>query len=176
MDFDKFSRENRIGPQAFAGVKLLNQHIWNSDPERANEDMLDAISTGGFGEMCIQNGTGNYEGEIMAIRAGWVDGHISGWTGRANIWRLNEAGANALRAAGRPVPVPLPARDDWHSRPDGEVTFEYCAYEVERAGKPMLRLFKEAFECGANGGMHPLLRREDVVALRDYLDDWLGRH
>ena len=171
----------KTGPDAFRELTLFNQHIWDASPERAKERMLEAISNGGFDEDCIRRRVGNYEGQIMAIRADWVDGKPYGWRGEKekdaiDVWRLNALGAEALRMASKPVPVLLPARDDWHSRATREKVFQYCVFELERDGKPMLRLFKEAIPCGASWGMEPVLRRADVVALRDYLKDWLARH
>lgn len=176
----QYVREQRTGPQAFANIVLFNQGIWDRDPKRAKEWALKALEQGGFNDDHISRRVGNYEGQIMAIRAGWVDGCPYCWRGadeqdRVDIWRLNDAGAAALRAAGEPVPVLLPARDDWHSRTNRESTFQYCAYELERNGQPMLRLFKEAIPCGASWGMEPLLRRDDAIALLNYLNDWLKR-
>ena len=144
----------------FADVRMLNQDIWDKYPERAKERALQAIHTGGFDEDCIGRRVGNYEGQIMAIRFGWVDKE-------KHRWRINNAGMAALREAGETVPVFLPALDTWHRSP-----YEYCAYE--KNGR--LKLFTDAVPCGANWGMKPELRRGDVVKLRDYLNDWLSRN
>jgi len=158
----------KSGPNAFRLVALTNQRIWDADPARAQKEALDAIRVGGFDGDHIVRRVGNYEGQIMAIRRGWVD--VDGYG-----WRINDAGRAALQAAGEPVPTFFTARDDWHSRDDREAVFQFCAYEIERDGKPMLRLFEKAISCGANWGMKPLLRRDDAIALRDYLNDWIAR-
>ena len=176
---DPFMTDTRSGPNAFASVSLFNQGLWRSRPERAQEAMLDAVASGGFDGDCIRRKVGNYEGQIMAIRAGWVDGKPYDWrrpeeADVVDAWHLNEKGGKALRAAGRPVPTFFTARDDWHSRGTHESVFEYGVYELERNGQPMLKLFAKAYP-RYSVGMDPLLRRNDVLALRDYLNDWLAR-
>lgn len=176
----EYTAEGCVGPNAFFWLDLLNQGVWDRNPDRAKGKALDAIASGGFDRDCISRKVGNYEGQIMAIRNGWVDGKPyrfrKGWDADViDVWAINDKGRAALIEAGRSPPVLLPVRDDWHSRKDEEKTFQYCAYELERNGHPALRLFEKAIPCGASWGMDPILRREDVVALRDYLNDWLAR-
>lgn len=156
------------GPNAFAGMRLFNQRVWDNSAEQRTRIICDALATGGFDRDCISREVGNYEGQIMAIRADLVD--KDAWN-----WRINEAGKAYLRAAGKGVPRFLPVMDDWRSRVDHEKAFEYCAFEETRYGKPVLKLFKDAIPSGAKWGMEPILRRSDAEALRDYLDDWLAR-
>lgn len=156
------------GPNAYSVVRFTNQELWDEYPARADEAICEALENGGFGEDEIRRKVGNYEGQIMAIRRGLVDSEE--WS-----WRINDAGIEFLKRFHRPVPVFLPAVDDWHSRKGDPKKFEYCAFELERDGRPHLKLFKEAIPCGASWGMEPLLSKSDVVALRDYLNDWLLR-
>lgn len=160
------------GPHAFHKVRLFNQELWRSNPARAEENMRQAVATGGFGLDCIDRRVGNYEGQIMAIRAGYVD-----LVKRHGLptYRISEKGRQALRDAGDPEPIFLCALDGWHSRSNYDSTFEYCAYEVVAFGRPMLRLFAKAVPQGDGVGMEPHLRREDVEQLRDYLTDYLER-
>lgn len=142
-------------------IPLRNQAIWDADPARATKEALDAISHGGFGEDCIRREVGGYEGQIMAIRRGWVD--QKDWH-----WETNAAGFKAMREHGMEPPIFLPVWDSWHGS-----RAHYCAFTQEYRGQSALKLFKEAIPKEPSLAMAPLLSREDVVALRDYLNQWL---
>lgn len=148
----------------FADVPLVNQDIWDRDPERAKAEALDAISSGGFATGNISGRVGDYEGQVMAARNGWVE--KDGW-----LWVINDEGLEALRAAGREVPHFLPAMDAWHNS-----KFEYCVYETTYNGSPAIKLFEKAFPKGNCGGTQPILRHKDVVSLHKALGNWLKAH
>lgn len=150
------------GPQAFSSVKFGNQVVWDNHPDQAAAVMCDAINAGGFGSDHIDRTVGNYEGQIMAIRAGLAAKGKHGWY-------ITDLGREFLRKHGRAVPTFLTALDSWHTRP-----FEYCVWDVERNGEPMLK-FAEKLYPRISVGMEPLFRREDVLVLRDYLSEWLVR-
>lgn len=152
--------DEQDGPQAFSSVKLLNQKLWDVDPISAAHSICRAISTGGFGGDHIRRKVGNYEGQIMAIRAGLVSKENYGW-------RITDAGREFLRDHGKPVPIFLTALDDWHN-----TEFEYCVWETERDGNQYLKFAKELYP-RISTGMNPLFRIEDAIALRDYLTKWI---
>src|SRR5689334_20575191 len=95
------------GPNAFSRVVLSNQQIWDNDPQRADGAVCDALMSGGFGEDAIRRCVGNYEGQIMAIRRGYVKKENYGW-------RITDAGRQFLVGRGKCPPDFLWARDDWH--------------------------------------------------------------
>lgn len=169
--------DTETGPNAFASVRMLNQRIWDADPERAERAALDSLSTGGFSDDCIARQVGGYEGQIFAIRRGWVERRIHTYTSFDGSersfpsgWIITDAGRKAMRESGREVPTFLPALDSWHGSKSA-----YCAYETCGKDGPMLRIMKDAI--GAHGSlcMHPLLSVSDAKALRDYLSDWIVR-
>src|SRR5690349_6471468 len=116
---------------ALLAQPLFNQRVWDARPDRALESALKAIEVGGFSDDCMGRRVGNYEGQIMAIRRGWAerDGHYT--------WKVTQAGLDALRENGRPVPAFLPAFDNWHGK-----AYEICAYEktLHSTGEPILQL------------------------------------
>jgi len=147
----------------FRDVILRNQRVWDKNPDRAHMEALESIGSGGFDENLIRREVGNYEGQIMAARNGWVD--------KINYtWVITDKGLEALKISGKPVPNFLSGIDSWH---DSE--FEYCVYEVKYDDKPALRLFKEPFPKGGSLGMNPILRRCDVVALHKMLGNWIEK-
>lgn len=151
------------GPNAFKSISLPNHYL----PEKADKEVADALRLGGFGADNINRRIGNYEGQIMAIRRGFVDKQRYGWL-------INNAGRVWMSARGTPAPVFLKARDDWHSRDHREHIFDLCVWEVERSGKPFLKFAKELYPV-IGVGMDPLFGREHAKALRDLIDDWLNR-
>jgi hypothetical protein len=140
----------------------FNADVWNNDPKRAEEEALKAILRGGFGHDCLDRRVGNYEGQIMAIERGWVDP-------KEYQYVINSAGIEALKRAGHIVHF-LPGIDTWHGS-----NFEYCVYEEKWKNRPVLRLFTEAIPKAGQLGMCPVLDKSDVVALRNYLNDWIKR-
>jgi hypothetical protein len=142
-------------------VPLFNQNVWDANPEKAKEEALCAIAFGGFDTDCIDRRVGNYEGQIMAIRRGWVDQ-------KKYHFETNEEGFKALKEAGKRVPSFLPVLDSWHGSAS-----EYCAFTVIHSGERMLQLFEKAIAKQPRLAMDPLLRKSDVVALRDFLNKWL---
>lgn len=146
----------------YLAIKKFNEELWDSRPDRAESAAIDAIRTGGFGCDCLDRRVGNYEGQIMAIERGWVDEEKYGYI-------VNQDGLDALRRHGIIVRF-LPGKDTWHGR-----DFEYCVYELENNGKPALKLFSESIPKGGDLGMKPTLDVNDIVALRDYLNDWITR-
>lgn len=150
---------------AYSNVPLFNQRVWDAKPERAEEVALDAIATGGFDTSAIDRRVGNYEGQIMAIRRGWLD-EDGRWS-----WVINDQGIAALKAAGRAAPTFLPAVDTWHGS-----TFEYCAYNDRLDDAPALRLFRECIPAKGCVGMRPRLRYSDVAALHEFLGQWLAEN
>lgn len=145
-------------------IPLLNQRVWDAHLEKAKENALDSLHQGGFGSDCIERRVGNYEGQIFAIRFGWVDEHEYGW-------EINQKGIQALIEAGRQVPSFLPVMDSWHG-----IESSYCAYTKTYRGETVLELFDKAIPKYDELAMSPLLRKSDVVALRDFLNDWLDKN
>lgn len=163
-----FQRDSYGVPDDLSLVKLSNQRVWDADPKRATDEALSAITKGGFDDDCINRRVGNYEGQVMAVLRGWAVRGAYGWT-------ITEAGLEALRAAGRPVPRALPVHDTWHGKPR-----QFCVQETSYIGKPALKLAEDHIRYGSSGyGVPPgywLLCHSDVRALRDYLTDWLTRN
>jgi hypothetical protein len=144
-------------------ISLFNQKVWDANPDRAEDVICEALSTGGFGEDLINRRVGNYEGQVMAIRSGLVD--KDGYN-----WRINDAGQEFLRKHGKAVAVFLPVIDSWH-RSEGE----FCMYETTYRGEPTLKFAKELIPQGAHLCMDPLFRKQDAEVLRDYLSAWLAK-
>jgi hypothetical protein len=153
--------EKERGPKAYNSIRLRNQHVWDSRPERATEAALDALEAGGFGYDCISREVGNYEGQIMAIRRGWAE------PAKDYGYIITDDGYAAWLSAGRDAWAPLPALDTWHNS-----RFFYRAITT----KIGLKLFKNGFAAYGRLGMDPVLTRADVIALRDYLNLWLDRN
>jgi hypothetical protein len=144
-------------------IPLLNQRVWDSYPERAKKAALDAIATGGFETDHIERRAGNYEGQVMAIQRGWVKRSRYG-----HGYEITLAGLRSMKEGGRTIPYFLPAWDSWHG-----CRFEYCAYTTEFKNGRALRLFKESIPAKGSLGMDPILDRDDVIRLRDFLTEWI---
>lgn len=166
-DFDRVDRGARRVHRAVydpESILLDNQRVWDAHPERALEDILNAIVTGGFDDDCIRRHVGNWEGQVMAIRKGYVRYADGSWT-------ITSEGLEALAKAHKDLPVTLTIWDDWHGRGDWALI-----QEVTRKGRHFLRLCERAMKYGSPYGFSkPLWRREDVIQLRNYLDKWLER-
>ena len=152
----------------FENVPLSNQRVWDAHPERVHKNALDAIAEGGFYDDCIKRRTGNYEGQIMAIRNGWLDKSEDGFV--YDRWITNEKGWAAYEDAGRQRPVFLKCQDTWH-----DLEFEYIVKTTTKDDEPALQLFKESYPAKGNTGKEPVLTRKNVVQLRDFLNDWLEK-
>jgi len=150
-------------PEGIEDTPLDNQRIWDNDPQRSREYALEAIRDGGFQGDCIRRRVGNYEAQVMAIRNGWVT-----WCPRSAKWLTSECGWKALEESGEKRPAMLPATDTWH-----DSRFCYLVRDTQVGEGRALRLFKECYPAEDRIGMHPALTREDVVCLRDYLNEWL---
>ena len=146
----------------YEDVQMKNQRLWDAYPERATEAALDAISSGGFGTDAIRRRVGNYEGQVMAIRCGWA-------VKEGYRFTTTDKGWGAFEDNGRQRPTFLGAQDTWHNS-----RFEYMAKDTEVNGKRALRLFKDAHPSKGRCGMDPALTREDVIQLRDFLNNWLS--
>ncbi len=92
------TRDYGTGPAAFADLVFPNQLVWTTRPGRLRDAMLESLCTGGFDADCIRRRVGNWEGQVSAIRAGWVDGlaYPSRDPGEPwiDVWRINAAGAS----------------------------------------------------------------------------------
>jgi hypothetical protein len=147
-------------------IRLFNQPIWDTYPDRAENEMCRALLTGGFGEDLIRREVDGYEGQIMAIRAGLVDRDPPTRYG----WTINDKGRAFLHAHGKVAPTFLPVIDSWHS-----AEAQFCMYETTYHGVPALKFAKSLIPQGSHLCMDPLFRREDAEALRDYITEWLSR-
>src|SRR5882672_5517043 len=139
--------DDEEGPNAFQSTTMSNQALWDGFPLRADEAVCTALHMGGFDNDHIQRKVANYEGQIMAIRRGYVK------KDRVSYYAITEDGCAFLRSHGYSVPVFLPAFDSWHGR-----QFEYCLWEYrndQHSGTPYLEFAKELYP-RRTVGMKPL--------------------
>lgn len=127
-----------------------------------SDSVLRAIQYGGFSGQEIREKTGNFEAQKSALMRGWAERDDP----FSFSYVTTASGYAALKEAGLPVPVLLPAMDGWHGIP-----FEYCA--ITRVNESGPRLDISAAAKGSLS-MHRYYRPSDVRALRDYLTEWLA--
>jgi hypothetical protein len=160
----------------YTKLSLVNQQVWDKHPELAYMESLDALSRGGFDSSLMDRCVGNYEGQVLAIRDGFVTEVAAG------SWEICAAGIEALQKAHLPIPRCLPVYDNWH----GHGT-NYCVREVMPNGscipnykhsEASLQLSETLLRYAGSGGLVqcPIFRRSDVVKLQQYLGEWLQRN